>query len=299
MTPTQIFLGGAPKCGTSSLFAALAGPDAVTTPLVKEPFFYLDAGHPLLNSAANVHLSDAGSYEDLYLSAEAPYRLDGTTHLIFQRDMPKLLAERYPTAHFIFVLRNPIDRLYSSFNYTLNNLSQFRHPVDFPTYARLVLEGRGEALADHMVQSTSRYVLSHDLAYGRYADYISSWYAAVPSERIMLIEYGGYRHAPDQTLRSIAQWLGLDPDTVRNQGRKNSTVGIRNFRLHRMARSLGKRMAGGGLKTNLKRLYYLLQSRKRTERDDIPPALRAELNDYYADSNRELTQTYGVEHGWQ
>ena len=66
MTFPNFVIGGAPKCGTSSLFSWLADHPQVCGSSVKEPFFLMDEGNPMLRKACNVHDHGIEAYSSFF-----------------------------------------------------------------------------------------------------------------------------------------------------------------------------------------------------------------------------------------
>ena len=135
-------IGGAPKCGTSTLFTWLAAHPDVCGSTPKETFFLMDEGHPLLNRV-NVHASGLGAYGSFFKEKPgAAHRLEGTTQYLYQTTPLSALVELEQPPHVVFVVRRPGARVYSSFRYTANNLARLRRPLEFVDYVRLAKERR-------------------------------------------------------------------------------------------------------------------------------------------------------------
>lgn len=293
---TPLFLGGPPKSGSSSIFAALvAHPDVVGTE-PKETFFFMDEDYPI-QRPESVHRSSLDAFLRRLPGHRSGYWVDGTTHLLFQTTAPAVLAEKFPDARIVFVLRNPADRLKSSYRYTRNNLALFTTDLPYPDYVRLVLDDDQAAVEDHLKGSTAGYVLAHDLKYGRYADYLQNWYAEFPARQIYLVNYEDYRRDAGPVLADLSEWLGLTP-AVLPVGTRNVTFEVKNRRLHRLAKKWGSKLAANPVKALVKRAYLNLQRREKDTFTPLPPDLRAELTNYYAAANDRLRQDYQFEHDW-
>jgi hypothetical protein len=298
-TARTIFLGGAPKCGTSSLFAALAAHEEIVGSTPKEPFFFLDEGHPLLCGTNNVHVSEPTAHASLFPKGHGSrYQMDGTTHLLYQQQMPQILAEHYPSARFLFILRDPIERLRSSFTYTENNLGRLLKPISFAEFVELSLDQQHLKLEKMIAAGPSRYVLPRDLEYGKYEQYLKNWCQYFPAEQIKLVTYEAYRENANLLVGDVLEWLGLSSLPPREQSpQRNRTVQIRDKRLHRWAQSFARRVPAGKIKAVLKSGYLSLQTASPVSYT-LPDTLRKRLRAYYLPTVEALRDKYQLDTTW-
>ncbi|WP_154640250.1 sulfotransferase [Lewinella sp. W8] len=294
-----LFLGGAPKCGTSSLFAALADHPEITGSEPKETFYFLDAGHPLLAREGNVHAAGPLGHQRYFSPrGKTSFLLDGTTHLLFQQHMPEVLAEAFPSARFLFILRNPIERLRSSFAYTENNLGRLLKPISFAEFVGRALRGEVAELEKMLAPGASRYVLPRDLSYGRYDHYLANWYDHFPREQIKLVTYEAYREDSVAVVKDIIHWLQLEDSLPQKEvPRRNRTVTIRARSLHRWVTKLSTLVPAGAVKRRLKSAYLALQAAPPTEYP-LPEELREQLRTYYSPTVTALREMYGLQTNW-
>jgi Sulfotransferase domain len=98
----NLFLVGAPRCGTTSLFSYLGSHPEVFAPREKEPHFYdrdvLGPGGP----APHV-------YRSLFDCAQGErWRLDATTTYLYSSSAPAAILEDSPDAHVVVAVRDPV-----------------------------------------------------------------------------------------------------------------------------------------------------------------------------------------------
>lgn len=104
---------GAMKCGTSSLYSYLEGHPEICPAVVKEPEFF---------SINQLHGVQVKKYGDLwhFNKDKHKYALEastGYTKYPREPDIPKKMHAYGLKPKFIYVIRNPIDRISSHFNY--------------------------------------------------------------------------------------------------------------------------------------------------------------------------------------
>ncbi|MEO0628823.1 MAG: hypothetical protein AAFY91_17640, partial [Bacteroidota bacterium] len=150
-----LFIGGAPKCGTSSLFNQLASWPGMNPSQPKETFYFIDRENPLLNSRYNIHHSNVMGFRHFFPD-EPGIKLEGTTHLLYQSNQNTNIQE-LGRVKIIFILRDPVQRLRSSFEYTENNLSRFKRKISFSDFAELLLDDRREEVKSLILGESSKY----------------------------------------------------------------------------------------------------------------------------------------------
>lgn len=123
----NLFLAGAPKCGTTSLAYYLGQHSQIYAPIKKEPIFF----------GSDLHSSEKRRSEDSYLAFydgwnHERYALDGSTHYFYSNTAAHEIADLVPDARIMVMVRNPIDATYSMFHQlrfngeeTLENFSDF------------------------------------------------------------------------------------------------------------------------------------------------------------------------------
>lgn len=287
-----LYIGGAPKCGTSAIFGLLESHPAIVGSRPKETFFFLPGEHPLLNKETNIHKDGIKAFDGFFRRKEASFRLEATTHTLYYPECADSMTTAGPSK-FVFVLRNPIDRLRSSFEYTLNNLAGFRKELSFDAYVDMLLSGREEELEEYMDPSPSLFVLKRDLQYGQYVDYLEAWQKAVGPENVGVIIYEDFKRSGETVISEIYSWVGLPAHEVEDPAKsRNQTRAIRNKCVHRLAQSLSAVVPSGGLKKIAKKMYYAVQSGS-AERIQPDTVTRDRLLEHYKPYNDRLQRLTG------
>jgi hypothetical protein len=293
----NLFIIGAPKCGTSSLFDWLLGHPDICGSRVKEPFFLINPDHPLARrpSLSKDGLAGYANFFE-YEDGKKKVRMEATTHYLFDEFARDAIAGMDKVS-VIVILREPAKRIYSSFQYTMNNLARLSPSLTFDRYISLVESG--EALAPKWCDHTaSAFVLERDLKYSRYANYLEPWLNAMGGERIkVLIMEDMIRH-PDNTVKEVLNWLGLDPSlmgALDSKGR-NRTQQVRMPALQSLIRDLNRYIRPPEpLRGMMKSLYGMLQFRNKTV---IPPEdikVLEQLRLRYIDDNSRLSRLTGLD----
>ena len=294
----NLILAGAPKCGTSSLFRWLTDHPDVTAGDDKELFYLVDRDSPFRKPDANIHDHGLGGYGRLFQNADqrCRWRLDGTTHTLYQASAVDVLRRLPEVPQVIVVLRRPADRVFSSFRFTQHNLARFSRPMTFSDFRHLVEQGDDAALQRLVPFARSRYVLQRDVAYSQYVDWLLPWRQAF-GERLHVLLLEDLKASPVDAVRSLAKDLDLDANFYDTYDfpRSNPTRRPRHPILHRLLRRARPWVPKGRLSVTLYDRYLRRQS------VPLPPpsaqdleALEA-LDRHFAPYDRRLTDAFHLD----
>ena len=105
----NLFVIGAPKCGTTALVDALSQHPRVHVP--KKEIRYFDA-RTFYDFAEDAQVRTIGQYLahfDSNAARQAAFRVDGSVFNMYDADSIKEILALNPDARFVVVLRNPLD----------------------------------------------------------------------------------------------------------------------------------------------------------------------------------------------
>lgn len=288
----DIFLAGAPKAGTTSLFDLLNEHPKIQGANNKEPAFFMDKD----SSHNQANLRNAS---DNYLSFYEPYKpealhLDGSTQTMYQRGFAKQLKASGLRPKFIVLLRDPAERIYSSFNYTANNLASIEG-IGFDEYQEILLSNRLEALRPYCKNERAFYSMSHELEFSKYHEFLKMWEDVLGKEQMKILSFEQLKSNPEQLWFEVLEFLGLAQMPLpKSIGSRNPTRMIRNpkthYFLHQLYERVGYRLP---LANGLKRLYRRLQYSAKKEGDDAISL--NQLAEYFQPWNMRLADDFGVD----
>ena len=112
----NLFLVGAAKAGTTSLYAALARHPKIYMSPMKEPHFFSRIQPAARWEAFFPHVSDEDEYLALFGGvANEPVVGEASTSYLWDREAAGRIARAVPRAKILIVLRDPVDRAYSHY----------------------------------------------------------------------------------------------------------------------------------------------------------------------------------------
>ena len=194
----NLFLVGAPRCGTTSLFSYLAAHPDVFAPVEKEPHYY----------DRDLHLRDAMSEEEYAAlfagSTSERWRLDASTLYLYSPGAPAAISQDAPDARILIAIRDPVELVAS--------------------WHRLVVASGGEPIADlgsaidaeaerREGRGVPPNVAAASLMYteiGSFARHVERW-RAVFGDRVHVVRLEDLRSRPDETCAQLLGSLELEP----------------------------------------------------------------------------------------
>jgi hypothetical protein len=199
----NLFIIGAPKAGTTSLYEYLRGhPDVYMSP-VKEPAYFSPDVPP--QKVRFQHGRDLERYLDLFAGArDERYLGEGSTYYIYSRQAPTLIDEFSPDARIVAMLRNPVEMAWALHG---QRAAHGREPLlDFEE--ALAADERPDAgggARRDTVQKVGRY---RDRA--RYAEQLERWFAVFGRDRCHVIVFEDFAADTASAFTQLLAWLGID-----------------------------------------------------------------------------------------
>ncbi|MGX7953491.1 sulfotransferase family protein [Tsuneonella sp. HG249] len=275
----NLFLAGAPKCGTTSLADWLRQHPDIFAPAVKEPVFFAS---DLTSTSPRMTESD---YRSLYRSrGSQAWAIDGSTHNFYSAVAAERISRECSGAQILFTLRNPVDAVYSMYHQL-----RFNGTEDLTTFsASLEAEGR-RALDLRPI----RRGYPENLLYGRVYDFqgnIERYLRYFSPDRVSVVLLDDLRERPRETLRKLFNWLSVDPvpadsiDITLSNPAKQFRSRMVNDLAHyppRWAGFLSKPLLSKDMRQGLRRLLGTLNTVPRPN-PPMDPAIRRQLQDRFA-----------------
>jgi hypothetical protein len=293
----NLVIAGAPKCGTSSLFNWLADHPDVCGSTEKEPFFLMDRDNPLRRRECNFHDHGLDAYAGLFAHCgDRQIAMEATTHYIYQATAIEVLASLPSEPRVLFLLRQPSERVFSSFSYS-KAMGNVRSDLSFAQFVGLV-SGRRPVGGKDWAWGRSAYVLRHDIAYSRYVDHLVKWRQRLGAERMCILLFESMRMDSHATVQRLCGCLGLDPAFYDSYdfSPRNRTLAVRSSRAQRFARSIAAKMPAGAIKDQVKRVFNVVQlTAKGKPRSAADTAALAELDAGFRPFNERLANEFGLE----
>ncbi len=202
----DVFIGGAAKSGTTTLYNYLIQHPHVFFPdSKKEPFYFSFAGKkPLYTDDKFIEsiVWQTDNYFQLYEKASLDQLLiDGSTSYLYDAShctgsIKKMYGGKAQDLKFIFILRNPVDRAWSHYMYLLRNGVE-NMPFE-------------KAIQEHVIRERKNMRWGFDyLNYGSYFKQLSHFYKEFNEDQLFVCLFEDLAN-PDNLMDQIYSFLNLE-----------------------------------------------------------------------------------------
>jgi hypothetical protein len=190
---------GAARSGTTSLYDCLRSHPDVYLPQEKrpEPHFFYKSGE-FARGLAYYEQRYFGGWQGECAVGEA------STSYLFGADVPERVHATLPGVRLICLLRNPIDRAFSSYWHTVAGGLETLTFED----ALVAEEQRHADLAGTPLGEVAPFAY---VARGRYFEQLNRWLRFFPRERFKIVLFDDFVARPGQAVADVLAFLAVDP----------------------------------------------------------------------------------------
>jgi hypothetical protein len=294
----DLFIIGAPKSGTTSLYDYLDGhPDVYMSP-VKEPAYF----SPDMKAGFKHRFSygeDDEAYLALYAEAKDEKRLgEASTRYLASLEAPNLIHDFEPNSKIIAILRNPVEMVYALHNERVSHGAE--DVAEFEQALALDDERRAGKRLPH--GSNARGAVYRDNA--RFGEQVQRWIDAFGRENVLVIVFDDFAKDTPGQFKRVLEFIEVDPTyqpeafAVSNASHRSRGGPVRMLFESRLAR-WGRRRAlpavmGENRAARLARsVRHSRLNRRPNPRPPMKPELVKELQDYFADDVAHLGRIVG------
>lgn len=255
----DFIIGGAPKCGTSSLYFWLNAHPECSGSKVKETFFFADEINRFNESCnfQNNSLSDYSKYFDnMPIHSKA---FEATAHYIYYNTARQEFLKMESKPKMIFILREPSKQILSHYSMIKYRLKRYDKP--FSEYI------------------TTDYATN----YVKYAECLKLWKESWPEDRLLVITFEELMQSKVSTMSKIADFLNIDAGFYSSFDfeHRNESVVIRSGKLHQFGLKM-QRYIPFGLQKALLPLYMKLNGAGKAPREENTDQYLAEMKAKFA-----------------
>ena len=278
----NLFVVGAAKSGTTSLWTHLDAHSDVFMSRPKEPHFFSRAETPV-----DQLVKDPVEYAGLFARGAAQrYRGEASPSYLWDPDSPARIKEAAPDARIIISLRDPVERAYA------NYLGHIREGLDQRTFRDAV---RAE-LADDDVDLAA--IPAPYVTRGFYDEQVHRYLDAFGDTTLILL-FEEFVADVQGTMRCVFAWLGVDPAPAEtlDVAPVHPFLAPRNAAVGKLVRLPGLRAAAntvlrGRLRARLDRVVF------STRKPPLDPEVRRLLREVYAPHDVRLRELLGRSLPW-
>jgi Sulfotransferase domain len=295
----NMFIIGAPKSGTTSMYEYLKGHPEIFLPDFKEPSYF----------AAEIPVNDLGyalsyghhdkQYYDLFAAAgTAKVVGEGSTRYIYSWMAPRLIHEVSPGAKIVVMLRNPVDMIHSLHAWRVaagrEDLLDFEEALaadDDRSHGRRIPSGAQAMFATY-------------LNWGMFGQHLMLWFDTFGSGNVHVTIFEEMIKRPDSEFQRLLKFLDVDPTyrppsfAVHNPARAPRSRLLRQLLNTHAAmwlrwRAMGALVGNDRARSINHRLSRSSLQWRATKRKPISPELRRQLQTRLAPDVQLLSRLLG------
>lgn len=293
----NLFIVGAAKCGTTSLYEYLSQHPQIYMCPVKEPHFFSDKVENLNNElyeqpkkGVKYHskiIKDPDVYQSLFdEGAGFNIRGEASPSYLWDPDSALKIFNYNPNAKIIVVLRNPIDRLVSGY--------QMDHSLGLQAGTDFLTNIKEEFKKEKKIWGIDRIYL--DL--GFYYEQISRYKKLFPDDQILIIKFDNLVKKTSETLVNVFKFLKVDEKYLANINLgevHNESATIKYPFLKKLKKVKVFRSVMQFVNKRFKFLKKLTHKKGYGLQLSIDDKAKAYLNDVYSNDLAKLKNEYHIE----
>lgn len=286
-------IGGTEKAGTTSIFQYFCShTDVIPSSKKETDFFRLSQCSP--------ERLDLEKYCQFFKnnSTDAPYLMEASPgYLVDSKYSAPAIRHHLPNARLLFILRDPIERLCSSYQF---HKSRFYFPdqLTIERYVELCFQYEQGDLTPE--QAGIKEWFLRVLNAGRYHQHLADFYLMFPANQIMVVTFDELKTNPGMLLQRICQFLEIPADIFEHQQFEKSNVTFegKHRGIHRLGLYINKQLESvfikkPEIKRTLLKIYKKLNG-KQPERVVIATDAIRRLSAYYRDDLNSLLTLPGI-----
>jgi hypothetical protein len=281
MSLPNLIIAGAPKSGTTSLYTWLAAHPEVVTSDTKETYYLIDPGYPLYKEASNYQKEGIEGYSKLFPKYHSGMLcMEATPDYMYQQTALNVLSALDEPPIVIFILRNPVERLLSLYEFARNNIGSLGFDVSVAEFLNAVKNN----------DYTDDKILNESLIQSSYHIWLERWFQSYDKSKIIILFFDDLSAAPASFMLGLCGQLKIDPHFYKNfkWETKNNSVQIRSQKLLFLRNYLQKKYPVLGGSSLVKRIYRLINVRDRINRPVYDQIIINELCEFFRVPNEKL-----------
>jgi len=210
---------GAGRAGTTALYTYLIQHPSIITA-------YTDNDAPV----ADLHffeymISDKISWYKSHFPRKSKNSFvtgEFTSTYMYHKKVPERIFNLIPKIKLIVILRNPVDKAYSTYNQQshFNEVTSSFEETIKAEFARIDLIKNHTEYTNNN-PNFDNYVEYNIIRHGIYFNYLEKWFKIFPKKQIFVVDSNELENFPQQVLNKVFEFLNLSPHEIPNLAKVN------------------------------------------------------------------------------
>ena len=225
--PPDFVIVGAQRCGTTSLFRALAKHPAMMSNVLDAKgvhYFDTDFGRGLPWYLSHFP-SQSDRDEHAAKTGQQPVVGEASPYYLFHPAGAERMAQAIPDTKLVVLLRNPIKRAIS---HHLHMVWEGHETVEDIDQALDLEESRLQGIEQQLLADPSLVSRPHQhfsyMARGHYADQLERLFAHFDRDKVLVMATETLTGDSQASMNTIQNFLGLEPDSATDLGKRNASA---------------------------------------------------------------------------
>ena len=207
MMKPNLFIIGAARCGTTSLYHYLDQHEEIYMSPVKEPGYFCKTDVSNGGSSENdkpKYVYEWQKYLELFDKAHSGHKAVGeaSADYLYCEGAARKIKDKITNPKFIAILRNPVDRAYSHYKLFRN-----KNATQFSSF-------------EEAIQKNPEYIER-----GMYYEQISRYYEEFPRSSLKVILFGEFTKKTDKKMEEIFNFLEVKTDVKIDTDKNITSMG--------------------------------------------------------------------------
>lgn len=282
MTRTRAIIVGAPRSGTTTLWRQLTNHPDIASSKVKELNYLHDPR--LAETDYDSHFGPGGK---VTLEASPVYFREHTA-------VTPRIAETFPQARLIFILREPAARLLAGYRSARDWDHNIARNVSFLDFVRIIAEDR-DPLPIYPTDRARAIYASDAKKVGIYSDILAHFLEFFSPEQIHILFLDDLQLDPHGALADLCLHLGVDPEAFPSVPiqTENQGVEISNLRFYLIARRINALAEpllnrAPSLRRAMRRIHHAINARPADRSSEEVRIALSLARNWYTQANHDL-----------
>ena len=282
----NVIIGGTIKSATSSVFNYLCAHPEVCGSSVKETLFFTHQYTGNIDHDLKRYMKFFSPKNGAKNMVEA-----SPNYLAYKENVAPRIQALLPDVKLLFILRNPVDRLLSYYNFALGKL-ELPRGLAFEDYVHLCEQYSSAELTPKISGIAEKHLRALEI--GKYSKYLRNYFNVFAVDQIKVLFYDDLKNDPVRFMADICCFIGVNPDFYQSYvfNKANVTFTARRKLFHRVAMLMNQVLESTlrqrpALKMHLVRLYKRLNQNHEGYMA-MESSTRTGLLEYYSKYNKDL-----------
>ena len=253
----NLFLIGAPKCGTTALSTQLGNHPKIFIPKIKEPrFFDANVYYDFKKDHTVKNLKDYYKFYKVN-SKKYKYLMDASIFAMYSLESIKKILYYSTNAKFILILRDPLEAAKSMHKQNLKFVEKNRREISENFYYCWEQLKKRKKNKSFPARCRNKFLYRYDLMYS-YEKYVPNLFKVIKLTNILIINYKTFKDNPNKVHKKILRFLKL-PQTKLPTNYENYDGPIQDNYINFAILKIGKKFSFIKKIFLFEKLYYFLR----------------------------------------